>query len=260
MASLASWGVSKKAKVPEFEYDVFLSWDRVEKRKPRVKAFEKALSRTHKVAPLIEGWDPAASLDLIRKSSAVVVLITQEYIARVSDWRTVKETGNRFVPLYFFFCMCLYLSCACVHVLCVEWACVLVSLSVRLFVDTVVPCVPSIASFDLATKTNPENHRIAENENCTLHSPPKPIPNNHRHRDRCRMEYAACIGVHTPQFVVPVQLDPTLSPNHSRGTIGHMLADSIERLMTESNFNGALLKPIISDLNRSAARSPSPEF
>jgi hypothetical protein len=67
------------------------------------------------------------------------------------------------------------------------------------------------------------------------------------------MEYAACIGVHTARFIVPVQLDPTLSPDQSRGTIGHMLADSIERLMTESNFNGALLKPIISDLNRSAA-------
>jgi hypothetical protein len=111
MASLASWGASKKAKVPEFEYDVFLSWDRVEKRKPRVKAFEKALGRTHKVAPLIEGWDPAASLDLIRKSSAVVVLITQEYIARVSDWRTVKETGNRCASLSLFSSVCAFVGC-----------------------------------------------------------------------------------------------------------------------------------------------------
>lgn len=180
MASLSSWGGVKKAKADELEFDVFLSWDRVEKHKTRVRALAKALGRTHKIAPLNEGWDPVASLDSIRKSSAVIILVTQEYIAAVSDWTSVKETGNR-------------------------WASHTRSHCPQPPLSTLRRTIP--------TKTHPKSKSINRE------------PPNRKPLGRCRLEFAACMGVQTPQFSIPVQLDVNLTPEQSRGTVGQMLAD-----------------------------------
>jgi len=110
------------AKDTEDEYDVFLSWDRYTegdaagKVRREVEQLIKTL-KAHGIKacggpePKVQGLEGEGawmqlvkkSIEGVRKSSGVLVLLTEGYIASVGDWHEVKSAGN---PLRMEFAVC----------------------------------------------------------------------------------------------------------------------------------------------------------